>query len=228
MASAQSAWKSYVDFMVSKGNIENLLIVDSENGNLWATSSEENFQLREYTTTIAQEDGSDKDEMVNEASNLIKFIKGEKPSQGLRLNKVKQQITRTFKDDDTGLVTIYGKVSGGGSAIVHAGKCVLVATFAESKNHTSNGCNEVLRLMGVYLFKSTWPDSQKSGGGSGGGNGNSGDWKAYIDQLMSSNNVAVAAILNKETGAILAKSNDFNVGVICMSVICDNNVLMLY
>jgi hypothetical protein len=78
--------------------------------------------------TIVQEDGTDVEEDVNEATNLLKvwefffpshnsrnlfqLMSGQgRPSQGLRLNGgKKQQILRAFQDDEVNTFVVYGKV----------------------------------------------------------------------------------------------------------------------
>lgn len=136
----------------------------------------------------------------------IKLIQGSKPSQGLRINGKKQQIIRSFKDEDTGLTTIYGKVTQGGSCIVHAGRCILIATFSESKGHTSAGCNEILRLMGNYLCKSSWPEDDKGATGAGP------SWQLYIEKmLVGKGNVTQAMILSKHDGKVFAATTGFAV-----------------
>ena len=41
-----ASWQSYVDFMMSKGNLQDVLIVDASDGYTWASTP--NFDLREY------------------------------------------------------------------------------------------------------------------------------------------------------------------------------------
>jgi hypothetical protein len=103
-------WQMYVDYIKAKGNVEDVMIVDSEDCNHWAGTPD--FMLREYTATIAQEDGTDKEETVNEATNLIKLMSGQgRPAQGLRLNGgKKQQILRAFQDEEANTFIVYGKV----------------------------------------------------------------------------------------------------------------------
>jgi hypothetical protein len=83
--------------MISRGSIEKSMIVSSEDGSLWATSHEDGtivtlkstdctnkstidpagsggYFLREYTAVIMQEDGSEKEEKVNEATNLLQCM----------------------------------------------------------------------------------------------------------------------------------------------------------
>jgi hypothetical protein len=161
-AAALSLWNDYVKFMVSKGNIDQVMIVDTASGGLYASSAPDQYFLKQYTASIAQEDGTDKDELVNEADNLLAFINGNKPSHGLRINGLKQQVLRNFKDDTTDLVTIYGKVTMGGTCVMNAGRVIIIASFDETKGHTSNGCNEICRHMAIYLLKSAWPDQAGS------------------------------------------------------------------
>jgi len=75
-----------------------------------------------YLSIVDLQDGSEVEENVNEADNLLKFAKGEKAAQGLRLNGgKKQQILRSFKDDVTDQYVIYGKITKGGCCIAAAG-----------------------------------------------------------------------------------------------------------
>ena len=204
---ATDTWKSMVEFMVGRGNIDCLMVVSSDNGALWASSDPENFYLREYPATITQEDGSEREEKVNEASNIVAFMKGQKPAQGLRINgKKKEQVTRSFKDEDTGLQVIFTKIPQGGSCIANAGKCIIIGTFSEAKGHSSPQCNETVTLMAAYFHKSTWPNRKDGEGGTGGGA--PANWQIYIDTMMiGKGNIAQAMILEASSGKILASSS---------------------
>lgn len=222
-----STWQSYVDFMVERGNIDEIMIVSSDNGALWASSDLDNFYLREYNATIMQEDGTEKEEKVNEADNIVKMMKGQSCNQGLRVNgKKKQQITRRFNDDDTGLPVIITKVPMGGSCIANAGKCIIIGTFNETKGHTSPPCNETVTAMAAYLKKSNWPDrtelvassgSDAGGSGSSGGSGVQGGeatWQVYVDLLLiGKGNVADGMLLEVSNGKVLAASKGWGLQV---------------
>ncbi|MGB4347095.1 MAG: profilin family protein [Burkholderiaceae bacterium] len=205
---AADTWKKVIEFMIGRGNIDALMIVSSENGALWASSDPENFYLREYPATITQEDGSEREEVVNEANNLMSFIKGQKPAQGLRINgKKKEQVTRSFKDEDSGLQVLFTKIPQGGSCVAHAGKCVIIGTFSEAKGHSSPQCNETVTLMAAYYAKSTWPN--RSDGEPAGGAGPV-SWQVYVDTLMvGKGNVAQAMIIAAADGKILASTEKF-------------------
>ena len=203
-----TTWSNYVDFMKSKGNIDGCMIISSDTGALWSNSPND-FYLRIYKANIIQEDGSEQEEQVNEAINIVSLIQGKTPFHGLRINGgKKQQILRNFIDETTKLKVIYGKFPQGGSCIAHAGKCILIATFSELAGHTSVGCNEILQIMAKYLADSTWPE------GIEGSNDDSGDgtitWQPYIDtMLLGKGNISQALICSKVDCKIWASTPDF-------------------
>lgn len=45
---AAEGWAAQIDYMLARGCIEEIMIVSAEDGALWATSSDDNFFLREY------------------------------------------------------------------------------------------------------------------------------------------------------------------------------------
>jgi len=209
-----ASWTHYIDFMKSRGNIDGLMIISAEDGATWGCSPE-SFYLREYPAMIPQEDGSEKEEKVNEAKCVLEFcVKGSTPAHGLRINGgKKQQVLRNYKDEETGLTVIFGKIAQGGSCLVHAGKCILIATFNEGSGHTSAACNETLILMGRYLFKSTWPAGTEGGPGAKTAAAivdGSSTWQPYIDTLlMSKGNISQCLICSKTDGQVWAYTPDF-------------------
>lgn len=146
---------------------------------------------------------------INEARDLIEVINDRKPANGLRINAgPKQQILRSFKDDETGLSVVYGKFVQGGSCIANAGKCTIIATFNEGNGHKSASCNEVASLMARYLNKSVWPSpgsrqviSETESAVT---------WQPYIDaMLIGKGNVADALICSKADCAIWVSTANF-------------------
>ena len=147
---------------------------------------------------------------MNEAKDLIEIINDRKPAHGLRISAgPKQQILRAFKDDETGLYTVYGKFMQGGSCIANAGKCTIIATYSEGNGHKSAGCNEVVSLMARYLNKSIWPSpetkqlvSEADGAIT---------WQPYIDaMLVGKGNVAEALICSKSDCSAWASTPNFS------------------
>mmetsp|Transcript_32773 Transcript_32773/g.55254 ORF Transcript_32773/g.55254 Transcript_32773/m.55254 type:complete len:321 (+) Transcript_32773:86-1048(+) len=203
-----STWNSFIDFMVGRGNIDQLMIVSAENGEMWASSDPEGFYLREYLATITQEDGSEREETVNEAANIVLFMKGQKPFQGLRINGTKkQQITRSFKDEVSGLPVLYGKFPQGGSCVASGGKCIIIGTFHEAKGHASPLCNETVTLVATYLSKSVWPNRKNGEMPSGAG---APSWDVYLNtMLIGKGNISEALIFDDEAGKILAATTNF-------------------
>ena len=70
-SSSAPTWQAYIDTMlVGKGNVAQAMIIDCKTGKLLASTPD--FQLKTYETEIAQEDGTDKVEMVDEYQNITK------------------------------------------------------------------------------------------------------------------------------------------------------------
>jgi hypothetical protein len=209
-------WKAYAEFIKNRGNIEEALIVNAENGAMWASTNPDSFYLREYKATITQEDGNEKEETVNEAENILKLLKGQKPLQGLRINASKKhQITRFFHDDNNGnLPVIYSKIPNGGSCVASAGKCILIGIFNETKLHTSPDCNDTIQGMATYLAKSTWPDKDPGTlAPSGVGltlDPSDMNWSIFLQKsLISRGHIAEAMFIAMDSGEILASTAEF-------------------
>lgn len=204
-------WKEYVEFIKGRGNIDEVMIISSEDGALWASSDPDNFYLRQYSAVIMQEDGTEREETVNEALNIVKLMKGEKPSQGLRINgQKKHQVTRNFKDDRTGLSVLYSKIPNGGACTANAGKCILIGTFNEAKNHSSPECNDTIQLMAFYLNKSTWPDKDDLPGSGASMDLGSASWQTHVEKsLVGRGNIADAMLVAADSGEVLGATTEF-------------------
>ena len=156
---------------------------------------------------IMQDDGTEVEETVNEATNILRYMKRNPSKQGIRINMTKkQQLTREFNDEETGLPVIFLKIPMGGSCIASGGKCIIIATFSELKQHKSAECNDTVVQMARYFAKSNWPTGDASSAN------NPATWKAYIDKLMvGKGNIAQALICAKDSGKLLANTTDFEV-----------------
>ena len=116
--------------------------MSAEDGSLWA-SYPEDFVPRAYLATVALDDGSEKEELVNEAEDLAfvgKTLK--KPKAGLRINHQKFLIVRAMEqgNESDGLKTIYFKRPGGGGCLCVTKKAIIVGTFDEASHQTSQHC----------------------------------------------------------------------------------------
>ena len=214
-----ATWQAYVDFIKGRGNVEHCLIISSEDGAQWASTSPDTFYLRQYKASIMQDDGNEKEETVNEATNLLKYMKGSNTPQGLRLNgQKKQQITRNFVDESTGLPVIITKIPNGGVCIAHAGKCIIIAAFNELQKHQSHECNETVVKMAAFLKASVWPEGFEGEISLGGGNAGPGNWQDHVDKaLLGSKNIAEAMIVKLDNGDILASTPNFTVSSTMLS-----------
>jgi hypothetical protein len=144
-------WNTYIEkLLVGKGDIAQALIVLKDAGKVLAATPD--FELKTYDAEIAQEDGTDKSETVNEPQNVLKLMTRTKPGQGLRVNQVKYQIIRTFDDENSGCYTVYGKKTMGGCGLVDCGRVIVIATFDEKKGHQSVGMNNVLSDLAKHVM----------------------------------------------------------------------------
>jgi hypothetical protein len=223
------SWQSQVDYIMERGSIDSVMIISSEDGAMWASSHahesskpDTGYYLREYKTTITQDDGSEVEELVNEAKNILTFMKGSTSPHGVRINGTKkQQITRKSNGAETGLPAVLTRFPMGGSLIINAGKCILIGCFDEKKGHNPPDFSDTLTLMGDYFFKSTWPTQQQfnamSGGASSsssssasvpGEGGGKATWDEYIEKmLVARGNISDAVIISlKDGGKILAST----------------------
>lgn len=217
---AHITWKSYVDYCVSRGNIDAFMIVSSVDASHWASTND--FMLREYVGTIVHEDGSEKEETINEAVNLLQLVSGARPFHGLRINGgKKQQIVRSGKDEDSGNYVILGKLQKGGSCITTAGKCILIATYNELKGHSAAACHETIVEMAKYLANANWPTAELVARDSAGAAVSTaeGSWAPFInDMLIGRGNISDALICHKDDGTLYASSPNFTLQTYHMNI----------
>lgn len=101
------------------------------------------------------EDGTEHDELINEAANLAEVGRTlKKPKAGLRINHQKYMIVRSMERGslDDGLKTIFFKrAGGGGGTLVVTNQCIIIATFDESIGQSSPSCTATVENLGRYL-----------------------------------------------------------------------------
>jgi hypothetical protein len=149
---AGATWQPYIDKMlIAKGDIEEACICSATDGTVFASTKD--FQIQVYEAEIPQEDGTDRLETVDEKKNLVQLMGGTKPTQGLRINKVKYQIVKQFEEENSGCYSIYGKKTRGGICLIITSIAIIIGTFDENKNHTAANCNSVISDLGKYLNK---------------------------------------------------------------------------
>jgi len=141
------SWQAYVDTqLVASGSVAQAAILDINTATVWACTTD--FMPRGYEAPVTQEDGNERNEMINEAANLVSLMAtGVKPSQGLRLNGEKYQILRTIPEP----FGVYAKKPKGGACITKTNLCIIVGTYSEDLGQTSSGCNIAVENLAEYL-----------------------------------------------------------------------------
>ena len=147
------SWQDYVDQqLIATGKVEEGFIVGKDDGSVWACTPE--FMPRMYPAKIAQEDGTDMEQTVNEASNLVAIMRN--PSeyrsatggQGLRINGEKYMVLRDLED------TLYAGKTSGGACLVVTNQCIICGTWNKEKGMGSGNCNVAVEALGDWLKES--------------------------------------------------------------------------
>ena len=211
-----TTWQHHVDYIKARGTCDEVMIVSADNGAHFASAPEE-FKLREYKAMIMDETTyEDKEETVNEATNLVNVIKkasGKGGSgaggQGLRLNSGKKQmLIRTFQDDTSKQGIVYGKIPKGGCCVAGASRVVLIGTFNEGKGQSASECNDTIELYARYLSTSMWPDGSEGTAQSTPEQAKL-TWQPFVDLLMiGKGDVDQCLICRKTDGLLYANGGD--------------------
>ena len=148
-----SDWQSYIDIiLVGKGNVSEALICSASDGKIWAST--QGFELKKYEGAILDEEGNENMETIDETKNLLSFMAGGRPKQGLRLNESKKyQIVKAGQDDDMGAYVVNGKKVKGGVWIAKAKKAIVVCVYDEQKDHNATDCAIVLANCVKHLME---------------------------------------------------------------------------
>ena len=92
------SWQAYVDTqLVASGYIQEAIIVGRNDCNPWGGTPD--FLPRRYRCEITKEDMTKGDVLLNEAENVVSFVKtGEVPQGGLRFNGQRYRILKMVRD----------------------------------------------------------------------------------------------------------------------------------
>uniref|UniRef100_A0A7S3PS96 Profilin n=1 Tax=Aplanochytrium stocchinoi TaxID=215587 RepID=A0A7S3PS96_9STRA len=149
------SWQDYIDTqLVATGDVNQAFMVGITDAQVWAHTP--SFMPRVYKAMVTQEDGTEKEEVINEASIIVHVAETlKKPSEGLRINGVKYMPLRTYPkgSSDDGLPTIYFKKPKTGGCICVLNQCIIVGTFDEKKEQNASACNFAVESLSRYLFQ---------------------------------------------------------------------------
>eukprot|EP00405_Crypthecodinium_cohnii_P009527 CAMPEP_0206443358 /NCGR_PEP_ID=MMETSP0324_2-20121206/14318_1 /ASSEMBLY_ACC=CAM_ASM_000836 /TAXON_ID=2866 /ORGANISM="Crypthecodinium cohnii, Strain Seligo" /LENGTH=167 /DNA_ID=CAMNT_0053911273 /DNA_START=72 /DNA_END=575 /DNA_ORIENTATION=- len=164
MAEEEVAWDSTVqEWLVDEGQCVAGGLGDPATGMLYAAApvaGEEGWGLlykEPYEQMLAQEDGSEKPEKIDEAAIMIEICQGKRPKQGLWIAGEKYTITRQEEDEVEGKpvkVTIAGRPKKG-VVIYTTDASLIVGMFDEAKVATQNigNCRKVVAAFTEYLVQ---------------------------------------------------------------------------
>eukprot|EP00924_Labyrinthula_sp_SR-Ha-C_P006583 snap_masked-scaffold_38-processed-gene-2.76-mRNA-1 protein AED:0.01 eAED:0.01 QI:0/-1/0/1/-1/1/1/0/153 len=148
------SWLEYLDTqLIGTGDVNEACLLGLTDCNVWASTPA--FLPRIYKAEIAQDDGSSKEEVVNEASILLHIAHElKKPPQGFRVNGVKYMPLRTYPkgSEDDGVATIYFKKGKKGGCLCVLNQSILIGTYDETKGQASPTCNFAVEALARYLY----------------------------------------------------------------------------
>ncbi len=107
-----------------------LIIIGKEDGAIWSSSGED-FKAKSYKATVMYEDGTEKDEVLDENKNMLNYVKEfKRPPGGVRFNEKKYMPIRTFKDGALGdnMPTVYLKQGKNGGCLCVTKRSIIITT----------------------------------------------------------------------------------------------------
>lgn len=148
-------WKQHIEKQLLEGNkcCEGI-IINKVDGTPWGLSNE-NLAPRKMKDLVMQEDGSEKEEDIDEEVGLLEFVKTfKKPRVGFRLAGDKFQFLRQFEkgSQDDGIPTAVLKKPKGGACVCITEKALIIGLWEEGKNpQGASGCNDAVEKLARYL-----------------------------------------------------------------------------
>ena len=111
-----------------------------------------------YKKVMAQDDGTEKEETINEAAILAEIGAGKRPAKGLWINGEKYTVTRQENDEIEGnmvKVAVAGRPKKG-VVIYVTSSSIIVGMYDESKVATQNvgNCRKSVHDFAAYLMES--------------------------------------------------------------------------
>eukprot|EP00405_Crypthecodinium_cohnii_P002247 CAMPEP_0194758408 /NCGR_PEP_ID=MMETSP0323_2-20130528/11688_1 /TAXON_ID=2866 ORGANISM="Crypthecodinium cohnii, Strain Seligo" /NCGR_SAMPLE_ID=MMETSP0323_2 /ASSEMBLY_ACC=CAM_ASM_000346 /LENGTH=167 /DNA_ID=CAMNT_0039678727 /DNA_START=27 /DNA_END=530 /DNA_ORIENTATION=- len=165
MAEEEQQWDSTIEeWLVSEGNCVAGGLGDPSTGALYAAAPVEGeagwaMLFKEpYSQALAQEDGSEKEEQIDESAIMLEISQGKRPKQGLWIAGEKYTITRQEEDEVEGKavkVTIAGRPKKG-VVIYTTEASIVVGMFDEAKVATQNigNCRKAVAAFTEFLVQS--------------------------------------------------------------------------
>lgn len=152
---SQPTWKQHIETQLLAGNkCSDAIIFNKVDGTVWASSSE-NFEVKKYKDLVVQEDGSEKEEEIDEEVGLLEFAKTlKKHRTGFRVGGSKFQVLRTFEKGsaEDNLPTALLKKPKGGGCVCITNQAVIIGLWDEGKCPAgAPGCNESVEKIARYL-----------------------------------------------------------------------------
>mmetsp|Transcript_8636 Transcript_8636/g.12708 ORF Transcript_8636/g.12708 Transcript_8636/m.12708 type:complete len:168 (+) Transcript_8636:106-609(+) len=164
MAEEEVAWDSTVqEWLIDEGNCVAGALGDPATGTFYAAAPVEGeagwamVYKEPYEQMLAQEDGSEKSETIDESAIMKEVAEGKRPAKGFWVAGEKYTITRQEEDEVEGKavkVTIAGRPKKG-IVIYTTEASIVMGMFDEAKVATQNigNCRKVVAAFTEYLVQ---------------------------------------------------------------------------
>ncbi len=150
-----NGWVQYCDAMIATGKVTYAAIIGRQDGNIYAISPE--FSLTVGTSTVALDNGQQKEVIVDEYGTVIAAYKSNDAGQSatkISMNGIKYIII-SWSDDGS---TVYLKSEKGGACIVRTKKLFIIGVWSTQDNLLNNGgsCNMVVEEMAESFMSANY------------------------------------------------------------------------
>ena len=152
----ERTWKDYLTSqLLATGDVNQACLLGISDCQVWASVND--FLPRLHKAQVMQEDGTEKETLINEAEVVLFTAENlKKPAEGFWINGVKYMPIRTYPEGSANdsIPTIYFKAKAPkkmGGCFCVLNKSVLIGTYDEAKQQTPSACNYATEQLARYL-----------------------------------------------------------------------------
>eukprot|EP01029_Cantina_marsupialis_P009179 TRINITY_DN2145_c0_g1_i1.p1 TRINITY_DN2145_c0_g1~~TRINITY_DN2145_c0_g1_i1.p1 ORF type:complete len:155 (+),score=44.63 TRINITY_DN2145_c0_g1_i1:47-511(+) len=151
------SWQDYLQqYLIDTKKVDQAFICSIEDGSVVASTEE--FFPRYYTMNLMQDDGTEKEEVINEQTNLLQIMADptnwSSCPQGLRLNGRKYMVTRPFEEAIYASLKLEADEKKAGLCLAKTATLVICGTYDEGKDQMGGNCNMAVEGLADYLRES--------------------------------------------------------------------------
>mmetsp|Transcript_162079 Transcript_162079/g.514958 ORF Transcript_162079/g.514958 Transcript_162079/m.514958 type:complete len:169 (-) Transcript_162079:170-676(-) len=164
MGEEEGDWNATIEeWLLAEGQCVAGALASVTDGAMYAAApvaNEEGWGLlfkEPYKTMLAQEDGTEKEETIDESAILKSVAEGKRPAQGLWIAGEKYTITRQEEDDVDGApikIAVAGRPKKGVVIYITSVGTIIIGMFDETKSATQTvgNCRKSVHAFTEYMM----------------------------------------------------------------------------